>query len=84
MTVLVTGAAGYLGNQTVKKLLGLGRPVRALVCARANSEAWAISRPRSKSGGRCHAARQLNAGHARHQRGDTLCRHRDGKGRADL
>ena len=31
MTILVTGAAGYLGNQTVKKLVALGRPVRALV-----------------------------------------------------
>lgn len=31
MTILVTGAAGYLGNQTVKKLVALGHPVRALV-----------------------------------------------------
>ncbi len=31
MTVLVTGAAGYLGNQIVKKLVALGHPVRAMV-----------------------------------------------------
>ncbi len=37
MTVLVTGAAGYLGNQTVKKLLALGRPVRALARRRAKA-----------------------------------------------
>ncbi len=30
MTVLVTGAAGYLGNQIVKKLVALGHPVRAM------------------------------------------------------
>lgn len=30
MTVLVTGAAGFLGNQIVKKLVSAGRPVRAL------------------------------------------------------
>lgn len=37
MTVLVTGAAGYLGNQTVKKLVDLGRPVRALARRRAKA-----------------------------------------------
>ena len=31
MTVLITGAAGYVGNQTAKKLVGMGKPVRALV-----------------------------------------------------
>ena len=31
MTILITGAAGYLGNQTAKRLVALGRPVRALV-----------------------------------------------------
>ena len=31
MTILVTGGAGYLGNQTVKKLVALGHPVRAMV-----------------------------------------------------
>jgi NADH dehydrogenase len=31
MTILVTGAAGYLGNQTVKRLVADGRSVRALV-----------------------------------------------------
>lgn len=31
MTILVTGAAGYLGNMTVKKLAQMGRPVRAMV-----------------------------------------------------
>ena len=31
MTILVTGAAGYLGNQTVKRLVAAGRPTRALV-----------------------------------------------------
>ncbi len=31
MTILVTGGAGYLGNQTVKKLVALGHPVRAIV-----------------------------------------------------
>lgn len=38
MTILVTGAAGYLGNQTVKKLVALGRPARALVRKRAKAE----------------------------------------------
>ena len=37
MTILVTGAAGYLGNQTVKKLVALGHPVRALVRRRAKA-----------------------------------------------
>ncbi len=37
MTVLVTGAAGYLGNQTVKKLVESGQPVRALVRHRAKA-----------------------------------------------
>ncbi len=37
MTILVTGAAGYLGNQTVKKLVAQGRPVRALVRKRAKA-----------------------------------------------
>ncbi len=31
MTILITGAAGYLGNQTAKKLVAMGKPVRALV-----------------------------------------------------
>ena len=30
MTILVTGAAGYLGNQTVKRLVSLNQPVRAM------------------------------------------------------
>lgn len=38
MTILVTGAAGYLGNQTVKKLVTLGRPVRAMARNRAKAE----------------------------------------------
>lgn len=38
MTILVTGGAGYLGNQTVKKLVTLGRPVRAMVRHRAKAE----------------------------------------------
>ncbi len=37
MTILVTGAAGYLGNQTVKKLAALGRPARALARKRAKA-----------------------------------------------
>ena len=37
MTILVTGAAGYLGNQTVKKLVAQGRPVRALVRKRTKA-----------------------------------------------
>ncbi len=37
MTILVTGAAGYLGNQTVKKLAAMGRPARALVRQRAKA-----------------------------------------------
>ena len=37
MTILVTGAAGYLGNQTVKRLAAAGRPVRALVRSRAKA-----------------------------------------------
>lgn len=31
MTILVTGAAGYLGNTAVKKLVQMGHPVRAMV-----------------------------------------------------
>ena len=38
MTILVTGAAGYLGNQTVKKLVEMGRPVRAMVRNKAKAE----------------------------------------------
>ena len=30
MTILVTGAAGYLGNQTVKRLVNMGQSVRAM------------------------------------------------------
>ena len=37
MTILVTGAAGYLGNQTVKKLVAQGRPVRALARKRTKA-----------------------------------------------
>lgn len=37
MTTLVTGAAGYLGNLTVKRLVAQGRPVRALVRRRAKA-----------------------------------------------
>ena len=38
MTILVTGAAGYVGNQTVKRLAASGRPVRALVRRRAKAQ----------------------------------------------
>jgi uncharacterized protein YbjT (DUF2867 family) len=31
MTILVTGAAGYVGNNTVKRLVEMGKPVRAMV-----------------------------------------------------
>lgn len=31
MTILVTGAAGYVGNNTVKRLVQMGKPVRAMV-----------------------------------------------------
>ncbi len=31
MTILVTGAAGYVGNNTVRRLVELGKPVRAMV-----------------------------------------------------
>lgn len=31
MTVLVTGAAGYIGNNTVRRLVTAGKPVRAMV-----------------------------------------------------
>lgn len=31
MTILVTGAAGYVGNNTVRRLVEMGKPVRALV-----------------------------------------------------
>ena len=37
MTVLVTGAAGFLGNQTIKQLVALSRPVRAMVRHRAKA-----------------------------------------------
>ena len=38
MTILVTGAAGYLGNQTVKKLVAMDRPVRAMVRNKAKAK----------------------------------------------
>lgn len=38
MTILVTGAAGYLGNITVKKLVEMGKPVRAMVRNKAKAE----------------------------------------------
>lgn len=38
MTVLVTGAAGYLGNQVVKKLVALGIPARAMARRRAKAQ----------------------------------------------
>ncbi|HEX2619625.1 MAG TPA: complex I NDUFA9 subunit family protein [Phototrophicaceae bacterium] len=31
MTILVTGASGYVGNNTVKRLVAQGKPVRAMV-----------------------------------------------------
>lgn len=31
MTILITGAAGFLGNLTAKRLTAMGRPVRAMV-----------------------------------------------------
>lgn len=31
MAILVTGAAGYVGNNTVRRLVAMGRPVKALV-----------------------------------------------------
>jgi uncharacterized protein YbjT (DUF2867 family) len=31
MTILVTGAAGYVGNNTVRRLVKMGKPVRAMV-----------------------------------------------------
>ncbi len=37
MTILVTGAAGYLGNQTVKRLVAAGHSVRALVRRKAKA-----------------------------------------------
>lgn len=37
MTILVTGAAGCLGNQTVKRLVADGRPTRALVRHKAKA-----------------------------------------------
>ena len=38
MAILVTGAAGYLGNQTVKRLVAAGRPVRALARHKAKAD----------------------------------------------
>lgn len=38
MTILVTGAAGYLGNNTVKRLVNMRHPVRAMVRNKAKAE----------------------------------------------
>lgn len=38
MTILVTGAAGYVGNNTVKRLVQMGKPVRAMVRDVAKAE----------------------------------------------
>ena len=38
MTVLVTGAGGYVGNNTVRRLVQLGKPVRAMVRNPAKSK----------------------------------------------
>lgn len=38
MTILVTGAAGYVGNNTVRRLVEVGKPVRALVRNRAKAQ----------------------------------------------
>ena len=86
MTILVTGAAGYLGNQTVKKLVESGRSVRALVRHRAKAVIRLggvadhieivegdVTRPESLAS--VHAGR-----HCR----DSLCRHRHGEGRTNL
>ena len=39
MTVLVTGAAGYVGNNTVRRLVELGKPVRAMVRSAEKAQA---------------------------------------------
>ena len=39
MTVLVTGAAGYVGNNTVRRLVELGKPVRAMVRSQEKAQA---------------------------------------------
>jgi NADH dehydrogenase len=38
MTILVTGAAGFVGNNVVRKLVAMNQPVRALVFRRAKAE----------------------------------------------
>ena len=39
MTVLVTGAAGYVGNNTVRRQVELGKPVRAMVRSQEKAQA---------------------------------------------
>ncbi|NDJ61018.1 MAG: complex I NDUFA9 subunit family protein [Chloroflexi bacterium] len=38
MTVLVTGAGGFVGNNTVRRLVEMGKPVRALVRSESSAE----------------------------------------------
>lgn len=38
MTILVTGAAGFVGNNVVRKLVSMNKPVRAMVFRKAKAE----------------------------------------------
>ena len=37
--ILVTGASGYVGNNLVRRLVAVGKPVRAMVHSPAKAEA---------------------------------------------
>ena len=86
MTILVTGAAGYLGNQTVKRLVADGRPTRALVRhkAKAALRLKEVANQIEIVEGDVTRPASLTPALAGVDWRDSLCRDCDGEGRADL